>query len=244
MGDMGIRVSHLPVKAYIDEVNKIETDEAVISMTEDLMRRSIRQIGASREDVMNGVKGYFAARRILEREKGDSMTLAGCVDLVKYRPCIAWTTMSDEGIPAACEGDLAAIASKTLVQYLFNRPGFQQDPVPDTVNQAFIGAHCMCATRLNGLDQPPEPFALGHHHGNTDATFIPKWKEGQRVTAVDIVQKEGAPTEIQLLTGSVMDNISAPPNGGCVVSVRFRIDGLRSSKDVLSVPGMHFGRTP
>lgn len=244
MGDMGIRVSHLPVKAYIDEVNKIETDEAVISMTDDLMRRSIRQIGASREDVMNGVKGYFAARRILEREKGDSMTLAGCVDLVKYRPCIAWTTMSDEGIPAACEGDLAAIASKTLVQYLFNRPGFQQDPVPDTVNQAFIGAHCMCATRLNGLDQPPEPFALGHHHGNTDATFIPKWKEGQRVTAVDIVQKEGAPTEIQLLTGSVMDNISAPPNGGCVVSVRFRIDGLRSSKDVLSVPGMHFGRTP
>jgi hypothetical protein len=239
LGDLGIRVTHLPVQTYIDEVNNIPTDEAVVSMTEDLMSRSLRQIGATREDVENGVKGYFAARKILEREKADSMTLAGCVDLIKYRPCIAWSTMCDEGIPAACEGDLAAIASKTLVQYLFNRPGFQQDPVPDTVNQSFIGAHCMCATKLNGLDQPSEPFTLGHHHGNTDATIIPRWKEGQLVTAVDIVQKKEEPTEIQLLTGSVIDNISSPPNGGCVVSVRYRIDGLRNSRDVLSVPGMH-----
>ena len=239
MGDTGITVKHFPIKTYIDEVNKIPTNEKVLLMTGDLMRRAHKQIGATKEDVINGVKGYFAARKILEREKADSMTLAGCVDLVKYRPCIAWVTLSDEGIPAACEGDLNAIISKIFVQYLFSRPGFQQDPVPDTANYAFIGAHCQCATRLNGFDQPSEPFYIGHHHGNTDATLIPQWKTGQRVTAIDVVYKQKEQTEIQLLTGTVMDNISSPPNGGCVVSVRFKIDGLDNSKDVLSVPGMH-----
>ena len=187
MGNIGIKVIQLPVKTYVDEVNKISTGPEVLSMAEDLMRRAHQQNGPTKEDVINGVKGYFAARRILEREKADSMTLAGCVDLVKYRPCIAWVTLSDEGIPSACEGDLNAIASKTIVQYLFNRPGFQQDPVPDTANQAFIGAHCQCATRLNGFDQPAEPFNLSHHHGHTDATIVPKWKQGQSVTAIDVI---------------------------------------------------------
>jgi hypothetical protein len=238
MGDLGIKVITFPLQVYIDEVNKIPDSNNVLSMTEDLMRRAHQQIGATKEDVINGVKGYFAARKILEREKGDSMTLAGCVDLVKYRPCIAWVTLSDEGIPAACEGDLGALAGKTIVQYLFSRPGFMQDPVPDTANQAFIGAHCQCATRLNGFDRPPEPFKLSHHHGNTDATIVPRWKEGQKVTAIDVTNKKGEQTEINLFTGTVMENLSAPPNGGCVISVRYQIDGINNS-NVLTVPGMH-----
>jgi hypothetical protein len=113
-----------------------------------------------------------------------------------------------------------------------------QDPVPDTAHQAFIGAHCVCATRLNGFDQPREPFKLSHHHGNTDATVVTKWKEGQRVTAIDVANRKGEQTEISLLTGRVMDNLSVPPNGGCVVSVRYQIDGI-NNKNVLTVPGMH-----
>jgi hypothetical protein len=238
MGDLGIKVITFPLQAYIDEVNNIPDNSDVMSMTENLMRCATQQIGATREDVINGVKGYFAARRILEREKGDSITLAGCVDLVKYRPCIAWATLCDEGIPAVCEGDLGALAANTVVQYLFSRPGFMQDPVPDTAHQAFIGAHCVCATRLNGFDQPREPFKLSHHHGNTDATVVTKWKEGQRVTAIDVANRKGEQTEISLLTGRVMDNLSVPPNGGCVVSVRYQIDGI-NNKNVLTVPGMH-----
>jgi len=239
MGDTGITVEHLPLQRYIDEVNNISTNDDVISMTHDLMRRAHRCLGPTQEDVLNGIKGYFAARRILEQENGDSITLGGCVDLVKYRPCIAWVTLSDEGIPSACENDLNAIASKTMVQYLFNRPGFQQDPVPDTANRAFIGAHCQCATRLNGFDQPSESFNLSHHHGKTDATVVPVWKENQRVTAIDVSTKKEGQTEICLFTGTVMDNINVPPNGGCVVSVRYKIDGIDTSQAVLSAPGFH-----
>ncbi len=44
--------------------------------------------------------------------------------------------MNDGGIPAACEADLGACATHALVQSLFDRPGFQQDPVADTFHDA------------------------------------------------------------------------------------------------------------
>ena len=74
-----------------------------------------------------------------------------------------------------------------MVQYLFGRPGFQQDPVADTSDDAIIGAHCSCPTRLNGFDNSPEPFDLVHHHGNRDAVPQTLWQKGMRVTSVDVL---------------------------------------------------------
>ena len=37
-------------------------------------------------------------------------------------------------------------------------------------------------------------------------------------------------------TGTVVDNMSAPPSGGCVVSVKVKLD---EGHEVLSFPGFH-----
>ena len=79
-------------------------------------------------------------------------------------PCIAWSKMLDHGIPAACEADLGAALTHALVQLLFDRPGFQQDPVAETARECLIGAHCSCPTRLNGFDQKPEQV---RHHASS-----------------------------------------------------------------------------
>ena len=79
--------------------------------------------------------------------------------------CLAWARLNDERIPAACEADIGAMACHVLVQYLFDRPGFQQDPVAETAREAIIGAHCSCATRLGGFDQPPGDLLVGKSFG-------------------------------------------------------------------------------
>lgn len=247
LADVGITLRHLPVKAYLDEYHKINVTDDVATVAEYYMRKARRRRGATRQDVMNGVKGYFACRNILEREGGDAITMdcLGAIARTKSKeslPCIAWSRMLDEGIAAACEADYGAVASHVLVQYLFDRPGFQQDPVPDTVNDAIIGAHCTCPTRLKGFDQPPEPFDLVHHHGNRDATARPLWRKGQRITSVDVLppghrlNKDGQRSRVLISAGTVVNNVDVPPNGGCVVSVRVKFDG---GHDVLSFPGFH-----
>jgi hypothetical protein len=78
-----------------------------------------------------------------------------------------------------------------------------------------------------------------HHHGNRDAVPRTTWKIGQRVTSVDILPGNSSDhrrSEMLISSGSVVDNMSVPPSGGCVVSVKVKFD---RGHEVLSFPGFH-----
>ena len=240
LADTGITLRHIPANSFIEEYHRTPDSEAIVAMADEYMGRARRRIGATKQDVLNGLKSYYVAGRLLEREGGDAITMdclgaLGKIDV--SLPCIAWSRMNDEGIPAACEADTGAVASHVMVNYLFDRPGFQQDPVADTVDDTVIGAHCSCPTRLNGYDQKPEPFDIKHHHGNRDAVPRTIWRMGQRVTSIDLLPgRQGTPSAMLVSAGTVTDNMEVPPSGGCVVSVKVKFDG---GHPVLSFPGFH-----
>ncbi|NIP22310.1 MAG: hypothetical protein GWN67_00465 [Phycisphaerae bacterium] len=242
MEDLGIALHYVPAKEFLDEYRSTPDTDEILAMADEYMRLARRRRGATRQDVINGIKSYIVAGNILKREECDAITMdcLGALGRTKVSlPCIAWSRMNDDGIPAACEADLGAVAAHTIVQYLFDRPGFEQDPVADTLHDAVIGAHCSCPTRLNGFDKPPEPFDIVHHHGNRDAVPRTLWRKGQRVTSLDVFggdEKQQRKTKLLFSVGTVMDNIDVPPAGGCVVSVRVKFDG---GYPVLSFPGFH-----
>lgn len=240
--DTGITLQYVPADTFIKSYNNTPVNDDIVRLAGDYLKKAKEMRKSTRQDVINGIKSYLVAGKILEDEKADaiSMDCLGALGKIDVSlPCISWSRMNDDGIPAACEADTGAIAAQILVQYLFGRPGFQQDPVADTSDDTLIGAHCSCPTRLNGFNNPPEPFELVHHHGDRDAVPRTIWKTGQRVTLLDFLP----PNEIkqersQLLvsTGTVVENLNAPPSGGCVVSVKYKMD---SQHDVLSYPGFH-----
>ncbi len=240
LADTGISLRTIPARSFIDEYNRTPDSEAILAMADQYMRQARRRIDATRQDVINGLKSYYVAGRILEREGGDAITMdclgaLGNIDV--SLPCIAWSRMNDDRIPAACEADTGAVASHVMVQYLFDRPGFQQDPVADTIDDTVIGAHCSCPTRLNGFDEKPEPFDIKHHHGNRDAVPRTLWRQGQRVTSIDLLPgSQDKPSTVLVSVGTVTDNMEVPPSGGCVVSVKVKFDG---NHPVLSFPGFH-----
>ena len=240
LADLGITLRHVPAKTFIDQYNRMPETEEMLAMADDYIRRARRQTGCSRQDVINGVKSYYVAGEILEAEEADAITMdcLGALGQIKVSlPCIAWSRMNDDGIPAACEADSGAVAAHTMVQYLFNRPGFQQDPVADTADDTIIGAHCSCPTALNGFGTPPEPFDLMHHHGMRDAVPRPVWRIGQRATSVDVLPAKAGEKSIVLISaGAVVENMNVPPSGGCVVSVKIKFDG---GHEVLTFPGFH-----
>jgi len=241
MAHFGTKMRYIPAQTFLDLYRHIPAGGETESIADEYVSHAERVAGPSGKDVENGVKSYLVARRLLEQEEADGITMdcLGALGATQVSlPCIAWSRMLDHGVPAACEADLGACIGHALVQYLFERPGFQQDPVADTSTQCLIGAHCTCPTRLNGFSEPPEPYFLSHHHGNRDAVPVPKWRAGQRVTVMDVVlaqETQGKPRMI-ISTGTVVDNVSVPPAGGCVVSVRVKLDGL---DDLLAYPGFH-----
>jgi len=236
--DTGITLQYVPADTFINIYNSMQVSAEITKMADEYVKKAKAMRLATRQDVINGIKSYLVAGKLLETEKADaiSMDCLGALGKIDVSlPCISWSRMNDDGIPAACEADTGAIAAHIIVQYLFDRPGFQQFPVADTSYDTLIGAHCSCPTRLNGFNNPPEPYELIHHHGNRDAVPRTIWKVGQRITLLDFMPGKER-SQLLFSTGSVVDNLSVPPSGGCVVSVKYKMD---SGQDVLSFPGMH-----
>ena len=242
LADTGIQMQVVPASTFIEHYNKTDESKDMLAMADDYLRRARKVTGAARQDVINGVKSYYVAGRILEAEQADAITMdcLGALGQIKVSlPCIAWSRMNDDGIPAACEADYGAVASHIITQYLFERPGFQQDPVADTADDSIIGAHCSCPTKLNGFGTDPEPFDLMHHHGNRDAVPRTLWQVGRRVTSIDLLPGKAdgsSASQVLISAGSVLENMDVPPSGGCVVSVKVKFDG---HQEVLSFPGFH-----
>jgi hypothetical protein len=237
----GTKLRYVPAKEFLAEYDRTPVSAEVRRLAQARIKGATRVVGATEQDVINGVKSYVVARQFLEREEGDGITMdcLGALGKTKVSlPCISWSTMLDHGIPAACEADLGAAVTHALVQFLFDRPGFQQDPVAETAKNCLIGAHCTCPTRLAGFDKPAEPYHLSYHHGKRDAVPVPVWKVGQRVTVADVLlsaESKGRPRLIAS-AGKVTENIAVPPAGGCVVSVAVKLDG---DPELLDYPGFH-----
>jgi hypothetical protein len=238
---LGINLRFVPAKTFLDLYKATAENDEMRAIADEHLRGATKVIGATRQDVINGARSYVVARAIIAQEQADGITMdcLGVLGPTKLAlPCLAWSRMNDDGVPAACEADLGAVASHVLVQFLFGRPGFQVDPVAETARQAIIGSHCSCPTRLSGFDQPPEPYLVRHHHGERDATIQTLWQPGHEVTSLDVEGTKAKSGTYRLLiqSGKVLENISVPPAGGCVVAVMVKFDG---GGDVLTNPGFH-----
>ena len=235
---LGTKLRYIPAKTFIEEYNRTPVNGEIENLAAEYIKHAMRIDGSSEQDVINGVKSFVVARTILKQEEGDAITM-DCLGTLADKdislPCIAWSKMNDTGIPAACEADLTACISHALVQYLFDRPGFQQDPVPETSENCLIGSHCTCPTRLEGFSSPSEPYYISHHHGKRDAVPRTMWQTGKRITVVDFFLNQ-SPVEMLISSGEVIKNVAVPPAGGCVVAVMVKLDGVT---DYLDYPGFH-----
>jgi L-fucose isomerase-like protein len=136
----------------------------------------------------------------------------------------------DAGVTYGCEADVFGAMSLMLSSYLFDRPGFMNDPVPETVKNLLIVSHCVAGARLNGLDKEREPFILRSHSESAIGVSVQVlWKEGMPVT----LARFQSPNELIVDTGKVVANVDTPPAGGCRTSVEVVMDRVEDARDVL-----------
>ncbi|HUT92380.1 MAG TPA: hypothetical protein VMY37_22990 [Thermoguttaceae bacterium] len=234
---IGTTLHYIPLDRWVDEFNKAETTDEVRALA-DYYTKQAKEIREPKpEDVLNAAKNYFVAKRIMAAEGCDGISL-NCLDLVRHKripcaPCIAWSKLNDEGSVGACEADWNAAISMRLVSLLFERPGFMQDPAPNTVENTLMGAHCSSPTKLDGFNAEPEPFILRNHH-ESETGVAPQvlWRVGQEATVMEF----DGPDKIIVGTGRVTRNFDTPSEGGCRTSVELAMDDV---SDTMDTKGFH-----
>ncbi len=234
---IGTTLHYIPLQRWVDEFNKAETTDEMRAVADYYTKQAKEVREPKPQDILNAAKNYFVAKRIMAAENCDGISL-NCLDLIRHgkipcTPCIAWMKLNDEGSVGACEADWNAAVSMRLVSLLFGRPGFQQDPAPNTVKNTLMGAHCSCPSKLGGFDTKPEPFILRNHH-ESETGVAPQvlWKVGQEATVMEF----NGPGEIIVGTGRVTGNFDTPQEGGCRTSVELAMDNVL---DTIDVKGFH-----
>ena len=229
---IGTTLHYVPRNRFPEEFKKVEETDQVRAIADYYTKNAKKIVEPTKQDILNAAKNYVAAKQIMQAENCQGISV-DCLPLVESRlipcpPCIAWLRLNDEGSVGACEADWNSAISLRLTSLLFDRPGFMQDPAPNTVNNTLMGAHCSCPTKLDGFDKPAEPFILRCHSESTTGV-APQvlWRIGQKAT---IMKFEG-PGTIILGTGKVVANIDTPPSGGCRTSVELELDDMADSRD-------------
>jgi len=229
---MGLQLRRLPRQRFAEALATIGETPEVLAMAEEYQKAAQKVVEPSRADLINASRNYFASQKILKEEHCDGITM-DCLGAVFDRqipcpPCMAWSRFLDAGIPAICEADINAVMSHTLCCRLLDKPGFMQDPVPETVHNTFIGAHCVCPTRLHGYDQPRTPFVIrSHSESDIGVSLQVLWPEGQQVTIMQVT----GPDKMILGRGKVLRNFDTPPAGGCRTSVELAIEAPLDTRD-------------
>jgi hypothetical protein len=190
----------------------------------------------TKEDGLNAARSYLAAKQLLKNEGCNALT-TDCLGMVSQKkvptpPCLGASIFQDHGVTYGCEAAVGPAVSLMLTSYLFDKPGFMNDPVPETAKNVLIAAHCVSGTRIHGLDRQKEhaPYILrSHSESNLGVSTQVLWPVGQPVTLVQFFK----PDALYLDTGTVTGNVQTPPAGGCRTSVEILMDDIADCRDVL-----------
>ena len=231
----GIKVRVIPFDEYARLFREAQISASDRSWIDAIIGEAREVRGISPESAENALRAHLALRQLIAMEKADGVTM-NCLRTGMLKPCISFSELNSELIPAACENDLAAAYTQLLGQLLTGQPGFQHNPAFDTERNQYYASHCTCPNRLQGPGGPKTPYLLRRFaHTNEGSCAVQVfWEEGDPVTMVRY--HHGETPKLDVYAGRVAVSYPMPPAGGCTTNVAVE---LTDRKDACMVQGHH-----
>jgi L-fucose isomerase-like protein len=192
----------------------------------ELAAKALKIVEPSSSDIRDAWRLYLGVRALLEKEKANAITI-DCLggfrrgDLPAY-PCVAWSTLNDQGLYGVCESDIQSTMTQLLLTSYSGKPGFVSDPTFDTGRNEVIHAHCVAATRMRGFGGPPSPFTLrSHMEDNKGVSVEVEMPVRETITCAVL----NGPKTLLASTGEVTANVDSPR--GCRTKIVTRVADAR-----------------
>jgi hypothetical protein len=167
----GLSIRHRPINELVTLLK--ETDEA--SALEDMKRWRKEAKGVDKVSdkvLLDECKMYSLLRSIIE-EEGLSAIAIDCLSFTLMSPaqilplpCLAFARLRDEGITAACEGDVCGLMSSMVFEKISGKPSyFANVSSVDKKKSSTVLRHCVAPLKFLGPDHPQLPYELHDYHG-------------------------------------------------------------------------------
>jgi L-fucose isomerase-like protein len=240
---LGTRVRRVSNRGFIEVFQQAGSAPEVKEIAARYRDSATKIVQPNDQDIVDAARACVALKRVVQDEKVDAVMM-DCLPGLKHPhqhvpPCMGFMDLRDEGIPAGCESDLDATLTMMLMQYLFDKPGFQHNPTVETEKNHYFCAHCTSASRMDGPNASPEPYML-MSHAEAGWGCVPRvlFTPGQEVTISKYlsVRSESGTPQMLVYSGELVGCPSIPPTGGCRTNAETTINEL---DDVADLKGHH-----
>jgi hypothetical protein len=240
---LGTRVHTVANTGFFEVFQQTGATDEVKELAARYKNSARRILEPNDEDILDAARATVALKRVVAEAKVDAVMMDCLPGLQHPRrhvpPCMGFMDLRDEGIPAGCESDLDATLTMMLLQYLFDRPGFQHNPTVETESNHYFCAHCTSASRMKGRAAPPEPYVL-MSHAEAGWGCVPRvlFTPGQEVTITKYLcaRSESQTPQMLVYSGRLVGCPSVPQAGGCRTNAETTINEL---EDVAELKGHH-----
>jgi len=169
-------------------------DEKAVRAEADIWTKNAKKIiEPNAEDISKAARISLALQRLMERERAQGLAVGTCMGwLSKGFPCLGFARLRDNGIPAACEGDMDSLLTMLLFQYMIDRPGFQGNATFDTSRNALWTAHCTAPLKMDGTNGKEAPYLLRGHSEVQGSGCVPEiqYRVGETITRAKLINLE------------------------------------------------------
>jgi L-fucose isomerase-like protein len=236
----GITTRPLSTDIYNKEFSSTIINKNATDFIDKLTKESIEVRRITKESFEWAAKSYFAMRTLMERESADAVTM-NCLKVGLGRPCIGFSILNNQMIPAICENDVDATYGQMIGQLVTGRPGFQHNPCYETEKNHYYASHCTSPTKIYGPDDTREmKYLLTPYFHTNDGTCCIQvfWNPGDPVTMIHYYP--GEHPELDVYAGSVYASHQMPPAGGCSTNVEIEIIDRSNSNQVVGSHNLLF----
>jgi hypothetical protein len=206
---------------FRDAFNSVD-EKLARKEADEFVRGALKVVEPSPKEILDGLRFYLALKAMLMRDRANAITIdcfgTLAANTLPGYPCIAFSKFNDVGMYGVCEGDLASTMTQLLLTSYAGVPGFVSDPAFDTSRNEVIHAHCVSATRMKGMHEPPSPYIIRNHlETNEGAVVQVLMPSGETITVARFVD----PSRLLVSTAEVTGPVDS--DRGCRSQIRTRV---------------------
>jgi len=186
---LGADVVAIEEKTFTEMISAAK-DDAVKAEIASWTKNAKEIIEPNEEDISKAARVSVALQSLMEQERAQGLAVGTCMGwLSKGFPCLGFARLRDNGIPAACEGDMDSLLTMLLFQYMIDRPGFQGNATFDTSRNALWTAHCTAPLKMDGPNGAEAPYLLRGHSEVRGSGCVPEvqYRLGETVTRAKLI---------------------------------------------------------
>jgi L-fucose isomerase-like protein len=118
------------------------------------------------EDIAKAMGLYVTMKQIVDEREGDAVTIA-CGPWIRGEglptPCVALMLFQEQGVPAACQGDIDALLTMILFNRVAGLPSFMGGAIKV---RGHLGiSHCVLCRHMLGAKADLQPYQVSDYHG-------------------------------------------------------------------------------